>query len=99
MARRGDGTNTTSRLPVRIPLNHCVLFAENKRIELFDLKTDISETTDLSAEHPKVVARHTDKYNEWLDEMAKPVSNQPKRWRPDAVTPNKKRKFRKNNSK
>jgi len=60
------------------------LVAEKKRIELFDLEQDISETTDLAAKHPQVVARLKDKYNSWLDEMADPVSKQDKRWKPDA---------------
>ncbi len=60
------------------------LVAEKKRIELFNLDKDLSETTDLSAKHPKVVSELTDKYNEWLDKMADPVSKQGKRWNPDA---------------
>ena len=66
------------------------LVAERNRIELFDLEKDLSETTDLAAKHPKVVSELTGKYNEWLDEMADPVSKQPKRWKPDAVAPPKK---------
>ena len=60
------------------------LVAEKKRIELFDLEKDLSETTDLAAKHPKVVSELTTKYNTWLDEMADPVSKQAKRWKPDA---------------
>lgn len=66
------------------------LVAEKKRIELFDLEKDLSETTDLAAKYPKVVSELTAKYNLWLDEMADPVSKQPKRWSPDAVAPGKK---------
>ena len=66
------------------------LVAEKKRIELFDLEKDLSETTDLAAKHPKVVSELTTKYNTWLDEMADPVSKQAKRWKPDAGAPAKK---------
>ena len=66
------------------------LVAEKKRIELFDLEKDLSETTDLAAKHPKVVSELTAKYNTWLDEMADPVSKQEKRWRPDVGAPAKK---------
>lgn len=66
------------------------LVAEKKRIELFDLEKDLGETTDLAAENPKVVDGLKDKYNAWLDEMADPVSNQGKRWNPDASAPGKK---------
>ena len=60
------------------------LVAEKKRIELFNLDKDPSETTDLAAKHPKLVSELADKYNEWLDKMADPVSKQGKRWNPDA---------------
>ena len=60
------------------------LVAEKKRIELFNLDKDLSETTDLAAKHPKLVSELADKYNEWLDKMANPVSKQGKRWNPDA---------------
>ena len=66
------------------------LVAEKNRIELFDLQKDLSETTNLAAKHPQVVSELTDKYNTWLDEMADPVSNQEKRWNPDAGAPVKK---------
>lgn len=60
------------------------LVAEKKRIELFNLDKDLSEATDLAVKQPKVVSELTDKYNEWLDKMADPVSKQGKRWNPDA---------------
>ena len=66
------------------------LVAEKKRIELFDLKKDLSETTNLAEKHPKVVSELTAKYNAWLDEMAAPVSKQEKRWNPDGGAPTKK---------
>ncbi|MGI9445268.1 MAG: sulfatase [Rubripirellula sp.] len=66
------------------------LVAEKRRVELFDLENDISETTDLAAKYPKVVSELTNKYNAWLDEMADPVSKQEKRWNPDASPPVKK---------
>ena len=60
------------------------LVAEKTRIQLFDLKKDLSETTNLAAKHPQVVSELTDRYNAWLDEMADPISRQEKRWNPDA---------------
>ena len=66
------------------------MVAEKKRIELFDLKKDLSEKTDLAAKHPKVVSELTAKYNAWLDEMADPVSKQAKRWNSDGGAPAKK---------
>lgn len=66
------------------------LVAEKKRIELFDLEKDLSETTNLAAKHPKVVSELTAKYNTWLDEMADPISKQEKRWKPDVGAPAKK---------
>jgi len=60
------------------------LVAQKDRVELFDLKKDRSETTDLSAKHPTVVSELTDKYKTWLDQMADPVSNQNKRWKQNA---------------
>ena len=74
------------------------LVAEKKRIELFNLEKDLSETTDLAAKHPKVVSELTDKYNAWLDEMADPVSKQEKRWNPDARAPAKKMSERRKES-
>lgn len=66
------------------------LVAEKKRVELFDLEKDLSETKDLSAKRPHVVSELTAKYNTWLDEMAEPISKQKKRWSADAPTPAKK---------
>ena len=66
------------------------LVAEKARIELFDLKNDLSETTDLAKKHPQVVNELTSKYNAWLDEMADPISKQQKRWSRDAPPPAKK---------
>lgn len=58
------------------------LVAEKDRLELFNLKNDLSETTDLAAEHPKLVVELKSKYNTWLDEMSEPLSKQGKRWEP-----------------
>ena len=63
------------------------LVAERNRIELFDLEKDLGETKNLAARHPNVVSELTAKYNAWLDEMAEPVSKQPKRWSPEGTTP------------
>ncbi len=66
------------------------LVADKRRRELFDLEKDLSESTDLAAKRPRVVSELTDKYYAWLDEMADPISNQEKRWDPDAGAPVKK---------
>ncbi len=66
------------------------LVAEKRRIELFDLENDLSETSNIAAKHSQVVSDLTDKYNAWLDEMADPVGKQEKRWNPDAAAPDKK---------
>ena len=66
------------------------LVAVRDQIQLFDLEKDLSETKDIAAKHPKIVSELTDKYNEWLDEMADPVSGQDKRWNSAADTPAKK---------
>ena len=66
------------------------LVAEKRRIELFDLENDLSETSNIAAKHSQVVSDLTDKYNAWLDEMADPVGKQEKRWNPDTAAPAKK---------
>jgi len=63
------------------------LVAEKNRMELFDLKNDRSETTDLAAKHPNVVSRLNDQYDAWLDQMGEPLSKQGKRWAGDPVPP------------
>jgi arylsulfatase A-like enzyme len=68
------------------------LVAVNDRIELFDLEADASETTDLAAKHLEVVAELTELYDNWLDQMAEPLSGAPKRWSADAPAPSKKGK-------
>ena len=57
------------------------------KVELFDLKKDVSESTDLSAKHPDVVKKLTALYDEWLDEMAEPLQEPGKRWSPYGYTP------------
>ena len=72
------------------------LVAERNRIELFDLEKDLREETDLAKKHPKVVSELTENYNHWLEEMADPISNQEKRWKPgDAASANNKSKEKK----
>ncbi len=66
------------------------LVAERTRVELFNLGDDLSETTNVAAKHPNVVIQLRDKYNAWLDEMADPISRQPKRWSSAAGPPAKK---------
>lgn len=63
------------------------LVAEKNRMELFNLKNDRSETTDLAAKHPNVVSRLNDQYDAWLDQMGEPLSKQGKRWEGDPVPP------------
>ncbi len=52
------------------------------KIELFDLKNDISETKDLSGQYPEKVKELTALYDEWLDQMAEPMQEPGKRWHP-----------------
>lgn len=59
------------------------LVAVRDRLELFDLQADLSEAKNLAAEHGAKVAELTRLYQRWLDEMADPISGQPKRWSPD----------------
>jgi uncharacterized sulfatase len=54
--------------------------------ELFDLDTDPGEFNDLADENPRKVAELSALYEAWFDEMAKPVSGQPKR-RGEKVVP------------
>jgi len=52
-------------------------------LELFNLRDDIGESSNLAAKFPAKVAELTRLYNGWLDEMAEPASGQPKRWSAD----------------
>lgn len=58
------------------------LVAIEDNIELFDLSTDPSESTNLANQNPEIVSSMISDYNEWLDEMPEPKS-QPKQWAPD----------------
>jgi arylsulfatase A-like enzyme len=58
------------------------LVVHKERIELFDLEKDISESMDLSSEHPEIVKKLTGRYDRWLDEMAEPLQEPGKRWNP-----------------
>lgn len=58
------------------------LIVHKAKIELFDLKNDVGEKTDLSAKHPDIVKQLTSLYDEWLDEMAEPMQEPGKRWVP-----------------
>ncbi|MCD6288785.1 MAG: sulfatase-like hydrolase/transferase [Candidatus Hydrogenedentes bacterium] len=61
------------------------------RKELFNLRDDLGETTDLSKTKPEKVKELTDLYNAWLEEMADPVDPKAsKYWKPDAPAPRKK---------
>ncbi len=48
--------------------------------ELFNLKDDPEEKTDLTAQQPQRVAELGRLYNTWLDQMAEPMSGAPKRF-------------------
>ena len=44
-------------------------FYDGDRVELYNLKDDVSESHDLATERPDVVKRLRAKLNAWLDEM------------------------------
>ena len=52
------------------------------KVELFNLKNDLSETTGLALKHPEKVKKLKKVYNGWLDEMAEPLQGAFKRWEP-----------------
>ena len=56
------------------------LVVHKDEVELFHLKMDISESTNLASRHPEIVERLTALYDEWLDEMADPIRVPGKRW-------------------
>jgi len=58
------------------------LVVHKVKIELFDLKNDVSESTDLLAKHPDIVKKLSALYDSWLDEMAEPMKEPGKRWVP-----------------
>lgn len=60
------------------------LVGQKAQVELFNLRADLGETTDLSPKHPEKVAELTSLHTAWLDQMAPPVSGGPKRWSPAA---------------
>ncbi len=59
------------------------LVVHKEKIELFNLKNDVSESTDLSTENPDVVKELTALYDAWLNEMAEPLQEPGKRWNPE----------------
>ena len=65
--------------------------ANPQRTELFDLAADPGEKTDLAKQHPEKVKALTALYDRWLDEMAAPLSGQPKRHGGEASGKAKKR--------
>ncbi len=56
------------------------LVVHKDKIELFDIMNDVSESKDLSGEHPDKVKKLTDLYNVWLDDMAEPIKEPGKRY-------------------
>jgi len=60
------------------------------KTELFNLKTDLSETTDLAQKHPEKVVELKKVYNRWLDEMGEPLGGAFKRWEPGKESSKKK---------
>ena len=67
------------------------LVVHKKKMELFDLKNDVGEQTDLSQQHPDVVRKLSDLYDDWLDEMAEPLQLSGKRWSPSKMNESGKR--------
>jgi len=53
------------------------------RVELFDLKPDKGETKNLADQFPERVAALSKLYDDWIRQMGKPASGQPKRWSRD----------------
>ena len=64
------------------------------QLELFDLESDIGETTNLAEQHAEVVGRLTLLHDAWLDEMSEPIHGGGKRWSPDAENSEKRRRER-----
>jgi arylsulfatase A-like enzyme len=62
------------------------------QVELFNLKNDLSETTDLAQKYPEKVEELKKVYNRWLDEMAEPSKGAFKRWEPGKESPGNKDK-------
>ncbi|MCK4959362.1 MAG: sulfatase-like hydrolase/transferase [Planctomycetes bacterium] len=58
------------------------IVGQKRLVELFNLKNDLGETTDLAAKNPETVQRLTKVYNKWLDEMGEPLGGAFKRWDP-----------------
>ena len=56
------------------------LVAHKDVLELFDLESDIGETTDLAAKLPDQVRELKRRYDAWLDTMAEPLHGPGKRW-------------------
>jgi arylsulfatase A-like enzyme len=57
------------------------------KVELFNLKDDLSETTDLAKKHPEKVGELKKVYEGWLDEMGEPLGGAFKRWAPGKKKP------------
>jgi len=58
------------------------LVVHRDKVELFDLENDVSESMDLSPQHPDIVLKLRGLYDGWLDEMAEPKLEPGKRWDP-----------------
>ena len=67
------------------------LVGSAQRTELFDLASDPAEKTDLAARHPDKVKELTKLYDDWLEQMAPPLSGAPKRYGGEATGKAKKR--------
>lgn len=54
---------------IRRAYDKLILFFEDSRVELYDLKSDIGETTDLASRHPRKAAELRARLEEWLREQ------------------------------
>ena len=63
--------------------------------ELFNLADDPSEKNNLATKHPERVAELTKLYDDWLDEMAEPLSGKGKRWNANVPTDREKQILKK----
>jgi arylsulfatase A-like enzyme len=58
--------------------NWKLIFNKAKKLELYNLENDLSETKDLSAQHPEKVADMKIKFDTWRSEMKTPMGDSKK---------------------
>ncbi len=61
------------------------------QLELFDLESDLGETTDLKEEHPELLASLQQTFDGWIAEMADPIDGSPKVWSSEVGKASKKK--------